>query len=152
MTQTANLGLPYIAADQSQPHVTHNAALDGLDAALGPVVGAWSFVRLETIEVTLDLATDTTAAALIPDRAIVLGVTSEVVADITGATGYAVGFAGGSEFGDALDPAAGASNVGAVGPVAVYADTDVTVTGASGAITGGTLRLAAAVIRLGLVA
>lgn len=35
---TPRFGLPYIAADQAQKHVTHNAALDDLDALLPGVV------------------------------------------------------------------------------------------------------------------
>lgn len=34
MNQTPNLGLPYIAAAQAQKHVTHNEALDQLDAVI----------------------------------------------------------------------------------------------------------------------
>jgi hypothetical protein len=154
MPQTSNLGLELVAEGQAQPHVTVNTAIAALDAALGPVRGpSGAFVRLELAE--LELAglsgASVTAAALLPDRAIVLGVASWVAEAITGATGYSVGLAGGTgeEFGAALGVAEGASNVGTVGPFAVYADTDVIVTAEGGAFTGGTLRLAAAFLRLG---
>jgi hypothetical protein len=37
---TERFGFPYIAADQAQKHVTHNAALDMLDATLGGIVAS----------------------------------------------------------------------------------------------------------------
>ena len=37
---TARFGFPYIAADQAQKHVTHNAALDMLDATIGGLVAS----------------------------------------------------------------------------------------------------------------
>lgn len=151
MTETTNLALPYIAPDQAQPEIPHNAALDLLDAAVGPVIGPLgSFVRLEAIEATLDLATDTAVTDMIPDRAIVLGLTSWVIDEITGATSYDVGHSAGDEFGGNLGTAAGSQNIGVIGPTAFYADTDVTVTANGGAFTGGTLGLSLAILRLGL--
>lgn len=153
MAETTNLGLTLLAEGQAQPHVTVNTALEGLDAAIGPVQGLFgSFVRLETVEVELAALSGATVTAtgLIPDRSIVLGVTSWVTEAITGATSYDVGLSGGSNFGGALGLAEGASNVGAVGPFAVYADTDVDVTANGGAFTGGTLRLAAHLVRFGV--
>jgi hypothetical protein len=37
---SARFGFPYIAADQAQKHVTHNAALDMLDATIGGLVAS----------------------------------------------------------------------------------------------------------------
>src|SRR5512134_3347694 len=37
---TARFAFPYIAADQAQKHVTHNAALDMLDATIGGLVAS----------------------------------------------------------------------------------------------------------------
>lgn len=153
MATTTNLGLTLLAEGQAQPHVTVNTALEGLDAALGPVQGAFgSFVRLETVEVELAALSGATvtAAAMIPDRSIVLGVTSWVVEEVTGAASYDIGLSGGDNFGGALGIAEGSSNVGAVGPFAVYADTNVDVTSNGGAFTGGTLRLAAHLLRFGV--
>lgn len=39
---TARFAFPYIAADQAQKHVTHNAALDMLDATIGGLVASAS--------------------------------------------------------------------------------------------------------------
>jgi hypothetical protein len=223
---TARFGFPYIAADQAQKHVTHNAALDTIDAAIGGLVasattttapaspgegdayivpagasgfggvaagavavyagGAWTpsppffgrrayaldegrgyvyggaafgWVRgdlaggltgaslgLVIREATLNLASGTsqTAPGLIPTGSIVLGVSSKTVLAITGASSYMVGLsAGASEFGSGLGLAVGSTNLGMVGPFAVYANTGVVVTRAGGAFTGGRVRLAA---------
>ena len=40
MSATSRFGFPFIAADQAQKHVTHNAALDMLDATIGGVVAS----------------------------------------------------------------------------------------------------------------
>ncbi|MEM9783369.1 MAG: DUF2793 domain-containing protein [Pseudomonadota bacterium] len=91
-----------------------------------------------------------TAAGLIPSRVILLGVTSWVPAEVTGATSYAVGWSADvNAFGSGLGVAAGSSNVGVVGPTATYAAEDVTVTAAGGLFTGGEIALAAAIIRPG---
>lgn len=150
MTETALLGLPYIAEADAQPWIPHNAALDTIDGVIGHQVGALgASLSLRVTERTLTglSGPDVTAAALIPDRAVVLGVASWVPADgpaITGATGFKVGLtAGADEFGAALGIAAGASNRGVVAPFPVYAATDVIVTAEGSDFTGGDLRLAA---------
>lgn len=223
---TTRFGFPYIAADQAQKHVTHNAALDRIDAEMGGLVasatttvapsspgegdayivpagatgfgsvaagevavsigGEWTpsppffgrrafaldegrgyvyggatfgWVRgdvggsltgaslglvIREATVTLASGTSQTAAALIPTGAIVLGVASKTTIAITGASSYMVGLsAGTSEFGSGLGLAVGSTNLGMVGPFAVYADTGVVVTRAGGAFTGGGVRLAA---------
>ena len=223
---TTRLGFPYIAADQAQKHVTHNAALDMIDAELGGLVasattttapgsagegeayivpagatgfgtaaagevavyvgGVWfasppffgrrafaldegrgyvyggatfGWVRgdvagslsgaslglvIREATVNLPSGTSQTAAALIPNGSIVLGVSSKTVVAITGASSYMVGLsAGASEFGSGLGLAVGSTNLGMVGPFAVYADTGVVITRAGGAFTGGRVRLAA---------
>ena len=40
MSATSRFGFPFIAADQAQKHVTHNAALDMLDATIGGIVAS----------------------------------------------------------------------------------------------------------------
>ena len=40
MSATSRFGFPFIAADQAQKHVTHNAALDMIDAAIGGLVAS----------------------------------------------------------------------------------------------------------------
>ncbi|MEM7722482.1 MAG: DUF2793 domain-containing protein [Pseudomonadota bacterium] len=226
---TPNLNLPLIAEGQAQPHVTHNEAVDMIDAlwgrtvvsatlavapttpndgaayivppsgsgfdpatpgqialwhggiwhkiepragwrmfvsdegrshifdgstwAPGDVVGALgSSVGLATLEADLTLTGATvTATDLIPDRAIVLGVTSWVIEAVTGATSYRVGTASSdNQFGGSLGVAAGSSNIGVVGPFATYSPEDVIVTAEGGNFTGGRIGLAAAVILPGV--
>jgi hypothetical protein len=87
------------------------------------------------------------ATALIPARSIVLGVLSKTTVAVTGPTSYKVGDAGdAARFGSALGIAAGSSNLGVIGPMAVYADTDVRVAATSGSFTGGEVALATVLI------
>jgi len=99
---------------------------------------------LRAVEEELVLAGASVASTiLIPDRAICLGVASRTVEAVTGATAYEVGIAGEtSKFGGLLSVAAGASNIGVIGPQAFYADTPLRVSALGGAFTGGRVRLA----------
>ncbi|MDP7150262.1 MAG: DUF2793 domain-containing protein [Paracoccaceae bacterium] len=79
----------------------------------------------------------------IPDRAIVLAVSTRTVAVVLGATSYDCGIAGEpAKFGGSLGVAAGSTNVGAIGPQAFYADTPVVLTANGGDFTGGDVRIA----------
>lgn len=82
-------------------------------------------------------------AAIIPNRAIVFGVSSRTVTAVTGAASYDCGLAGEpSKFGGSLGVSEGASNVGVIGPTAFYADTALRLTASGGDFTGGAVRLA----------
>jgi hypothetical protein len=86
--------------------------------------------------------TETTDAAFIPDRAIVLGVASRTTLLITGATSYGVGVSGNStQFGNLLGIALGSTNNGVIGPSAFYTNTRVRVTANGGNFTAGRVRL-----------
>lgn len=100
-------------------------------------------LRAKEEELTLSGAfVETTDAAFIPDRAVVLGVAARTALAITGATSYGVGTASNAtQFGDLLGVALGSSNVGVIGPAGVYADTKVRVTANGGAFTAGKVRL-----------
>ena len=100
-------------------------------------------LRAKEEEVTLAGSyVETTDAAFIPDRAIVLGVASRTTLAITGATSYAVGTAANAtQFGDLLGIAPGSVNVGVIGPAGTYADTRVRVSANGGAFTAGKVRL-----------
>ena len=100
-------------------------------------------LRAKEEEVTLTGAfVETTDAAFIPDRAIVLGVSSRTTLAITGATSYGVGTApNATKFGNLLGIALGSTNVGVIGPTAFYADTKVRVTANGGSFTAGKVRL-----------
>ncbi len=105
--------------------------------------GAAISARVLEEDVVLAGATVTTGF-LMPDRAIVLGVSSRTVTAITGATSYDCGIAGEpSKFGGSLGIAAGATNAGVIGPSALYAATPVRLTANGGTFTGGVVRLAA---------
>ena len=95
----------------------------------------------ETLSGLTGASVDTTI--VIPNRAIVLGVSTRTTAAILGATSYDCGLAGeSSKFGGSLGVAAGSSNLGVIGPQAFYADTPVRLTANGGAFAGGSVRLA----------
>jgi len=84
-----------------------------------------------------------TSTTTIPDRAIVLAVSTRTVAAITGATSYDCGIVGTpNKFGGALGIAAGSTNVGVIGPQAFYAATPIVLTTNGGNFTGGAVRVA----------
>jgi hypothetical protein len=88
---------------------------------------------------------------VIPDRAICLGVTTEVVATITGAASFSCGTAAQpGKFGSALGIAAGSTNRGVIGPEPVYADTDIRLTASGGSFTGGSVRLGVHIVLVGV--
>ena len=79
----------------------------------------------------------------IPDRAIVLAVSTRTVTAVTGATSYDCGIAGEpAKFGGSLGVAAGSTNVGVIGPQAFYAETPIVLTANGGSFTGGDVRIA----------
>ncbi|MEP9348698.1 DUF2793 domain-containing protein [Xanthobacter sp. KR7-225] len=79
----------------------------------------------------------------IPDRAIVLGVTTRTLAAVTGAASYDCGIAAEpAKFGGSLGASAGSTNAGVIGPTAFYAPTPIRLTANGGAFTGGVVRLA----------
>jgi hypothetical protein len=86
--------------------------------------------------------------APIPARALVLAVSVRTVSGVTGATSFDCGIVGEpSKFGGSLGAAVGATNVGVVGPFAVYADTPVRLTANGGDFSGGAVRVAMQVAR-----
>ncbi len=79
----------------------------------------------------------------IPDRAVVLGISTRTVTAITGATSYDCGISGEpAKFGGSLGIAAGSTNVGVIGPQAFYAATPIALTAQGGNFTGGAVRIA----------
>lgn len=101
-------------------------------------------LRAKEEELTLSGAfTETSDAAFIPDRAIVLGVASRTTEAVTGATSFDVGVNGEPDkFGVLLGVALNSTHIGAIGPTAYYADTKVRITANGSAFTGGKVRLA----------
>jgi hypothetical protein len=79
----------------------------------------------------------------IPDRAIVLGVSTRTVTAVTGAASYDCGIAGEpSKFGGSLGVAAGSTNSGVIGPTAFYSPTPIRLTANGDGFTGGAVRIA----------
>ncbi len=90
------------------------------------------------------------STVVIPDRAIVLGVSTRTVTAITGASSYDCGIAGeAAKFGGSLGVAAGSTNRGVIGPQAFYAATPVRLTANGGVFTGGAVRLAIHYLTIG---
>jgi len=84
-----------------------------------------------------------TSTMAIPDRAIVLAVSTRTVTTITGAASYDCGIAGTpNKFGGSLGIAAGSANVGVIGPQAFYAPTPIVITANGGIFTGGAVVVA----------
>lgn len=104
--------------------------------------GAAIEARVLQEDVALSGSTVSTTMA-IPDRAILLGVSTRTVSTVAGATSYDCGTASErTKFGGALGIAAGSSNMGVIGPTAFYAATPVRLSANGGAFTGGTVRVA----------
>lgn len=90
---------------------------------------------------------------VIPDRAIVLGVSCRVITAITGAASFDCGIAGEiSKFGGSLGIAADSTNIGVIGPQAFYAPTPIRLTANGGSFTGGAVRIAIHYLTCGLPA
>lgn len=99
-------------------------------------------IVVEHIEIGLS-GTEVVTAAIIPARSVVFCVSVRTLDSISGAQSFDCGIAGEtSKFGGSLDCAAGASNLGVIGPTAFYSDTPVTIRANGGAFTGGRLGLA----------
>ncbi len=131
------------------------SAWSGLDVAMallrraasvriaeGAASSAIEIVTAEELLAGLSGASVTSIIA-IPDRAIVLAVSTRTVTAITGATSYDCGISGTpAKFGGTLGIAAGSSNVGVIGPQAFYAATPIVLTANGGSFTGGDVRIA----------
>ena len=83
------------------------------------------------------------SSIVIPNRAIVFGVSTRTVTTVAGATSYDCGIAGQpSKFGGSLGVAAGSTNAGVIGPQAFYSDTAIRLTANGANFTGGAVRIA----------
>ncbi len=124
-----------------------------------PLVGstvAWTAngarTRFSILEEDVILSgASTTSILAIPARAIVLGVGSRTLTTITGASAYDCGLAGdAAKFGGSLGVAAGAANMGVIGPTPVYADTPVVLTAIGAPFAGGVVRLSVYLLQFDL--
>lgn len=102
-------------------------------------------MRMMVKEELLATSSGTTidSTIVIPNRAIVLGVSCRTVTTVTGATSFDCGISGEqSKFGGSLGVAAGSTNMGVIGPTAFYSDTPVRLTANGGSFSGGSVRIA----------
>ncbi len=141
--------------DEAALVIWTGAAWERLDAALGLIALAPTTRVAEgpagsatDVAVAEELLSGLSGASVdstitIPDRAIVLGVSTRTVTAVTGAASYDCGIAGEpSKFGGSLGAAAGSTNAGVIGPQAFYAPTPIRLTANGGSFTGGAVRIA----------
>ncbi|HJV41263.1 DUF2793 domain-containing protein [Caulobacter sp.] len=123
-----------------------SATFRSLTAAASPNLAN---TRLEILEQEVTVTGASTATSIvIPNRAIVLAVSTRTTAAITGAASYNCGVAGeASKFGGSLGVAKNSSNIGVVGPTAYYADTPVVLTAVGGSFVAGKVRVAIHLMR-----
>lgn len=123
-----------------------SATFRSLTAAASP---NFATTRLEVLEQEVTLSGAATATSIvIPNRAIVLAVSTRTTVAVTGATAYNCGVSGeASKFGGSLGVAKNASNIGIVGPTAYYADTPVMLTAVGGNFVSGKVRVAIHLMR-----
>ena len=111
----------------------------------GAAIGAaGSMLKLNVLEqmVASLSGASVTAGVAIPSGALVVACAMRVVTVISGATSIAVGYSGSpTAFGSGLSISAGSTNTGMIGPNPFYAATNIVLTSAGGAFTGGAVRL-----------
>lgn len=110
----------------------------------GSISGAATMLRVAETDHSLDASTTSTAAAAIPDKAMVIGVTARVTEAITGATSWSLGVEGGIDrYGSGYGTALNAFAHGVSGtPLAYYGGTALVLTADGGDFSGGRLLLA----------
>ncbi|PHS26264.1 MAG: ribonuclease III [Robiginitomaculum sp.] len=105
-------------------------------------MGAQSRFELLEEEVTL-VGPFTDSTIMIPDRAIVFGVSTRTLTAITGANSYDCGLSTDSgQYGSALGIAPNSTNSGVTNATAFYADTPIRLSANTADFTGGTVRVA----------
>lgn len=139
--------------DENQMVAFDGAAWTPLSATFRNTIAAASpglaNTRLEILEQEVTLSGASTATSIaIPNRAIVLAVSTRTTVAVTGASAYNCGVSGEtSKFGGSLGVARNSSNIGVVGPTAYYADTPVVLTSVGGNFVSGKVRVAIHALR-----
>jgi hypothetical protein len=132
-------GTEWVRLDVAMGLVTVDTTTRLAEAPFGSAIDA--VAEEELLEGLAGASVETTIT--IPDRAIVLGVSTRTVTAITGAASYDCGIAGEpAKFGGSLGIAAGDTNSGVIGPQAFYAPTPVRLTANGGSFAGGAVRVA----------
>ncbi len=152
---SANDGWRVWVEDEGVQVVRMGGAWLTLDAALnlltrGPAVEVAHSPNGASIELHVEeellsglSGASVTSTISIPNRAVVLAVSTRTVAAVLGATSYDCGIAGEpAKFGGSLGVATGSTNIGVIGPQAVYAPTPIMLTANGGSFTGGDVRIA----------
>jgi hypothetical protein len=140
------IGSVWTPLDDAMGLLSQAASVEVAKGAMGGTTG------MAVLEQTLSGLSGVSVASTIeiPDRSIVLGVSTRVVTAITGAASFDCGVAGETEkFGVALGVAAGSANVGVIGPQAFSADTPIVLTAQGGSFTSGAVRIAIHHLTLG---
>ncbi len=111
--------------------------------AAGPS-GAGLMARVAEIDHAIAPGATSTTAPAIPDKAVVIGISARVTAEILGASGWSLGVAGAADrYGSGFSPAAGSRAEGVTAqPQAYYGGTSLVLTAEGGDFAGGALRLA----------
>jgi hypothetical protein len=133
------IGADWVRLDTGMGLVTRGATTRLAAAPMGSAIDA--VVEEELLE---DLSGESVESTIsIPDRAIVLGVSTRSVSAITSAASHDCGSAGEpAKFAGSLGIAAGSTNSGVIRPQAFYARTPVRLTANGGGFTGGAVRVA----------
>ena len=140
------IGAAWTPLDAAMSLLSQAASVEVAKGAMGSTTG------MAVLEQTLSGLSGASVASTIeiPDRSIVLGVSTRVVTAVTGAASFDCGVAGETgKFGVALGVAAGSANVGVIGPQAFSADTPIVLTAQGGSFTSGAVRIAIHHLTLG---
>ncbi|MEO1459474.1 MAG: DUF2793 domain-containing protein [Pseudomonadota bacterium] len=114
------------------------------DAGAVSLGGAASLSRIAEIDHTITAGATSSTLAVIPDKAVVIGVTGRVLDAIGGASSWQLGVAGAPDrYGSGIGTAAGAFAHGVTGsPLAYFGATSLLLTATGGNFTDGSVRLA----------
>ena len=106
--------------------------------------GAVTVQRVIEIDHTLTTGASSVTGTVIPDKAVVLGVTARVTSSITGVSGWSIGVSGSTDrYGTGYGTSLGAFAQGVTGqPQAYYGATSLEITAEGGTFTAGAVRLA----------
>lgn len=123
------------------------------DAVAVSWYGAGVAIQVKEFEHSVSGGTSNATIPAIPSHCIVFGITGRVVADISGSlTGWTLGVADSpSRYGTGLRLAAGAWVYGLTGqPLSYFEETPLVLSAENGTFSGGHLRLAVHLLRLGV--
>lgn len=134
-------------ADEGRETVFDGASWIDASAAAN---GAHLSVRIAMEDFQLPSAASAQTAALIPDRAVVIGVTARVIEAISGASTWACGVPeAAGRYGTQIGTALNSELKGVSGsPVGYYSDTPLLIEAESGAFSAGKIRLAVHYLQL----